>query len=81
MTDFDKGVEYGITGFICGLVVQCLFFIPDWGVNKWIFSLVGIIIIIAMSVATYKDVMGESKPFAVGFIAISILFIIMGPNL
>ena len=57
MTDFDKGVEYGITGFICGLVVQCLFFIPDWGVNKWIFSLVGIIIIIAMSVATYKDVM------------------------
>lgn len=78
---FEKGFEYGLKGFILGLVVQILFFVPDWGINKWLFTLVGVLIVICMGIATYKNVISKDNKFVVGFLIATIIMAIIGPSL
>lgn len=80
-TNYDDGWQYGIEGFFAGLVVQLLLFVPDWGIDKWLFVLIGIIILICMGIATYKEVMSKDNKFAIGFIISTILMMIIGPSI
>ena len=78
MGNFDKGIEYGLAGFIAGLIVQGILILPDWGDNDLIFYLFGVALLILMAIGTFTDVMGEDKSFQVGFITISIILLIAG---